>query len=64
MYRDPNDSLLPEDEAIEKVTKFVKVHSKQVNRPKRNLDSKEKTEKEIRDRKKQKDDLPSDDDPM
>ena len=55
---------MPEDEAIDKVTKFVKVNSKQVNRPKRNLDSKEKTEKEIRDRKKQKDDLPSDDDPM
>ena len=52
MYRDPNDSLLPEDEAIDKVTKFVKVNSKQVNRPKRNLDSEEKTEKEIRDRKK------------
>ena len=49
--RDPNASLLPEDDAIDKVTKFVKVSSKKSNTQKRNLDS---IEKETRDQKKKK----------
>ena len=59
--RDPNESLMPEDDAIDKVTKFVKVSSKKSDKQKRNLDS---IEKETRDQKKKKDDLPSDDEPM
>ena len=52
---------MPEDDAIDKVTKFVKVSSKKSDKQKRNLDS---IEKETRDQKKKKDDLPSDDEPM
>ena len=62
--RDPNASLLPEDEAIDKVTKFKKVSAKtskpKASRPvKRNLDS-----KETQDRKKNKQDESDEDDPM
>ena len=59
--RDPDESLLPEDDAIDKTTKFVKVSSKKSDKQKRNLDS---IEKETGDQKKKKDDLPSDDEPM